>query len=136
FEVTPEGIKRDQEIDRSQPVDPATGRRFDRAIMVVLALAVAYFAVDKFVLTGSPEVATSEMAEAVIERSGPPMVAVLPFIATSLEGDGSFFADGVHEDLLTQLAQLESLRVISRSSVQHFREGERNLRDMSPNSLG
>ena len=61
---------------------------------------------------------------------GPPMVAVLPFISSGLSGDSEFFATGVHDDLLTQLAQLESLRVISRTSVSEYRDAERNIREI------
>lgn len=64
------------------------------------------------------------------QASGPPMVAVLPFISASLSGESEFFADGVHDDLLTQLAQLESMRVISRTSVSEYRNSERNIRDI------
>ena len=53
FELTPEGLKKESEVDRSQPADQAKGKIFDRAVMVVLALALAYFATDKFILSES-----------------------------------------------------------------------------------
>ncbi|MEQ8516486.1 MAG: winged helix-turn-helix domain-containing protein [Chromatocurvus sp.] len=56
-----------------------------------------------------------------------PMVAVLPFIATGTEEESDFFARGVHDDLLTQLAQLESIQVISRASVSGYSTGERRI---------
>lgn len=59
-----------------------------------------------------------------------PMVAVLPFISAELAGDSDFFARGVHDDLLTQLAQLESIRVISRTSVSEYRDVKRNIREI------
>ena len=58
------------------------------------------------------------------------MVAVLPFVSTSLEGESEFFATGVHDDLLTQLAQLQSLRVISRTSVLEYKDTDRNSREI------
>jgi len=61
---------------------------------------------------------------------GPPMVAVLPFTAASREGDSDFFAIGVHDDLLTQLAQLESIRVISRTSVLEYKDTVLNIREI------
>lgn len=63
-------------------------------------------------------------------RSGIPMVAVLPFISADLAGDSDFFARGMHDDLLTQLAQLESMRVISRTSVYEYRDDHRNIREI------
>jgi len=72
----------------------------------------------------------SESPVPIAEAGGPPMVAVLPFVSAGLSGDSEFFAGGVHDDLLTQLAQLESLRVISRTSVSEYRDAERNIRDI------
>ena len=62
YEVTPEGIKRESEIDRSQSITHITGRKLDRAITAVLVLALGYFAFDKFVLSASRETAAIESA--------------------------------------------------------------------------
>ncbi len=63
------------------------------------------------------------------QGSGPPMVAVLPFTAESRDGDDNvFFAYGIHNDLLTQLAKLQSMRVISGTSVKEYRNTEHNIR--------
>ena len=146
FELTPEGFKRDSEIDRTSPSIRAMSKRLDRMIMVALALALAYFAFDKFFLDPARDISREqEIAQAARQqgreeatresengnrREGPPMVAVLPFASTSLEGDSGFFASGVHDDLLTQLAQLQSLRVISRTSVLEYKDTIRNIREI------
>ncbi|MEJ2604678.1 MAG: winged helix-turn-helix domain-containing protein [Gammaproteobacteria bacterium] len=65
-----------------------------------------------------------------VDHAGTPMVAVLPFLSAGLAGDSEFFARGVHDDLLTQLAQLQSMRVISRTSVSEYRDSHRNMRDI------
>lgn len=72
----------------------------------------------------------SEPSGRATSQAGTPMVAVLPFISADLAGDSEFFARGVHDDLLTQLAQLESIRVISRTSVSEYRDVERNIREI------
>jgi TolB-like protein/DNA-binding winged helix-turn-helix (wHTH) protein/Flp pilus assembly protein TadD len=64
------------------------------------------------------------------ERTGVPMLAVLPFVAAGPAGDSEFFASGMHDDLLTQLAQLQSMRVISRTSVYQYRDSDRSIRDI------
>jgi len=146
YEVTPEGIKRESEIDRSQSIAQTTGRKLDRAILIVLLIAVAYFAYDKFILDPQRDAAllkSVRQAESSLQvvdepatqdeevtRSGPPMVAVLPFVSSSMGGDSIFFASGVHDDLLTQLAQLKSIRVISRTSVLEYRDTTRNIREI------
>ena len=78
----------------------------------------------------APAEVTGEVPVTETAQAGPPMVAVLPFIATSLEGDSEFFAAGMHDDLLTQLAQLQSLRVISRTSVMEYQDTVRNIREI------
>jgi TolB-like protein/Tfp pilus assembly protein PilF len=83
---------------------------------------------DKFRTDDPPSSAPSEQSVAALE--GPPMVAVLPFESKSLGGDSEFFASGVHDDLLTQLAQLQSIRVISRTSVLEYRNTVRNIREI------
>ncbi len=146
FEMTPEGLKRESDVDRSQSITTQTGRKLDFMIMGVLVLALGYFAYDKFILDPKRDAALVEsMKQAVSEqksadlplaqeinpaREGPPMLAVLPFASSSLDGDSGFFASGVHDDLLTQLAQLQSIRVISRTSVLEYRDSVRNIREI------
>lgn len=141
FELTPQGLVRDGAVDRSSPAAKASGKRYDRLILVVLAVALGYFALDKFLLDPARDQAREEeisaaareegRAEAAREKlDGPPMVAVLPFAALGDSDDVAFFAAGVHDDLLTQLAQLQAIRVISRTSVMEYRDVERNIRDI------
>ncbi len=60
FEMTPEGIKREHEVDRSQSITPQTGKKLNFMIIVVMALALGYFAYDKFVLSGGRETAAEQ----------------------------------------------------------------------------
>jgi len=145
FELTPEGFVRDSEVDRSSPTIRAMGKRLDRLIMVALALALGYFALDKFMLDPARDrareqaiaEAAKEAGRAEAEREsaaraadGPPMVAVLPFAAVGGVEDSVFFAVGVHDDLLTQLAQQQSMRVISRTSVLEYKDTQKNIREI------
>lgn len=146
FELTPAGLIREQEVDRASPVIRQMTRRLDRLIMIALALALGYFAFDKFVLDPARDRAREQeivqatreqaRAEAFQEReddrasSGPPMLAVLPFVAIGAGEDSAFFAAGVHDDLLTKLAQQSSIRVISRTSVLEYRDTEQNIREI------
>lgn len=82
FELTPEGLKRESEVDHSSSIAIATGKKLDRAIIVVLALALGFFAFDRFVLSESRiESAREEgRSEALIESYGDKSIAVLPFV--------------------------------------------------------
>ncbi|MEJ2322789.1 MAG: glutamate synthase-related protein [Gammaproteobacteria bacterium] len=138
FELTPEGLVRDSEIDRASPSVKARAKRLDRIVMVALALAVGYFAFDKFMLDPARDEAIAETAreqgraEAVQAQrnAGPPVVAVLPFSAVTANEDSEFFAAGVHDDLLTKLAQTPSMLVVSRTSVMEYKDVQRNMREI------
>jgi len=126
YEVTPEGIKKEA---TDQPVHaPGSGRKLDIAVMVMLAVAIGLVVQQKF--SRDDPAVSPHAEEKVTAHEGPPMVAVLPFVSTSLGGDSELFASGVHDDLLTQLAQLQSIRVISRTSVLEYRNTVRNLREI------
>jgi TolB-like protein/Tfp pilus assembly protein PilF len=145
FEFTPEGLKKDADVDRSMPAIRASGKRLDKAIMALLTLALLYFAVDKFLVTPEREARIVEQAmkagaeQAIRNESlgelAEKSVAVLPFVTRSSQEDTRFFADGMHDDLLTRLASIGSLKVISRTSVMRYRGTERNLREIG-NELG
>ena len=138
FELTPEGLVREADVDHTSEASKASVRRLDRILIVALALAVSYFAFDKFMLDPARDAAIVEAAkqegraEAVQEKqeSGPPVIAVLPFSAVTATEDSEFFAAGVHDDLLTKLAQLPSILVISRTSVLEYRGVQRNIREI------
>jgi len=138
FELTPDGLVRDGEVDRGSASARASTKRLDRIVMIALALAVGYFAFDKFMLDPARDEAIAEAAreegraEAVqtSRDAGPPVLAVLPFSAVTPNEDSKFFAAGVHDDLLTKLAQLPSMLVISRTSVLEYKNTQENIRDI------
>jgi TolB-like protein len=127
FEITPEGLKRDATVDHEQSISQTTGRKLDRIILVVLALALGYFAFDKFVLdpVEDEQIAQSARQEgltaALTKSLGDKSLAVLPFDNRSNREEDQFFTDGIHDDLLTTIAKIGSMTVISRTSVMEYR---------------
>ncbi|MEM1412860.1 MAG: adenylyl cyclase, partial [Pseudomonadota bacterium] len=148
FEMTPEGLKRESEVDRSTSITPQTGRRLDRAIIVVLGLALAYFALDKFVLGPEAPVTTAqtereatsqrdtdEAPTAVSSAEGTttdrgPSIAVLPFVNMSAEADNEYFSDGLSEELLNLLARIEGLSVAARTSSFKFKGSDADIAEI------
>jgi TolB-like protein/Tfp pilus assembly protein PilF len=131
FELTPEGLKREEDVAPGQSITPQTGRRMDRMIIVVLVLALGYFAFDKFALAPRREAALVASAAPNESRSviDAKSIAVLPFENLSEEKQNEYFADGVQDQILTDLAQIADLKVISRISVMQYKSGvARNLR--------
>lgn len=127
FELTPEGLRRERDIEHTDPVVPGKGKRLDRVIMVLLALALGCFVFDKVVLSPARERALAESArnegrsEALVESFGDKSIAVLPFVDMSPGHDQDYFSDGIAEELLNLLTQVPQLRVISRASAFSFK---------------
>jgi len=133
FELTPEGVKRDSEIDRAKSITPQAGRKLDRGIMVALALAVGFLLFDKLILREAPDplskgVAVTPASSAVNPVTGQaaatePLksVAVLPFVPMSNGPDDDYFADGLTEEIINSLTQLPDLLVTARTSAFHFK---------------
>ena len=125
FEWTPEGLRRDSDVAAAAPA--AQTRRFDAAIIATLVIAVAYFAVDKFVLDPArdsareAQVAAEARGEAIRQKYGEHSIAVLAFDDISEAGDLGYFADGISEELLNLLAKIPELRVAGRTSAFSFK---------------
>src|SRR5256886_6044725 len=119
FELTPEGLKRDEDVAPEKSIAPQTARRMDRMIIVVLVLALAYFAFDKFVLTPKREAArvAAESTSAVDAHS----IAVLPFVNMSGDAANEYFSDGISEEILNVLARTPELHVAARTSSFSFK---------------
>ena len=129
FELTPEGLKRDADVPAAESIAPQTARRMEHAIVVLLALALAYFAFDKFVLAPQREQSIATQAkragEAIArkdaERVPDKSIAVLPLENEGQDHDHRYFSDGLSQNLTTALSQFEGLKVISCNSSFKFR---------------
>ena len=107
FEMTPEGIKREHEVDRSASITGQTGKKLNFIVIGVLGVAVTFLLFDKFGAEDEP----------VTDKS----VAVLPFVAMSRGPDDEYFADGLTEEILNSLTALPDLLVTARTSAFHFK---------------
>ncbi len=143
YELTPDGLKREREVDRSQSVTADTGRKLDRVTIAAMGLVIAFLLADRFLFSGeeqapageqartepteqarsAPETAETrgaspERAASVPEKS----VAVLPFADLSQSQDYGWFVDGLTEEVLNALAQTPDLLVSSRTSSFRYKE--------------
>lgn len=129
FELTPQGLKRDEDVPFDQSSAPVTARRMDRMLLAVSVLAIAYFAFDKFVLAPQREAAlvtqtTAQIsAEATAEKSkaNANSIAVLPFANMSGDAANEYFSDGISEEILNVLASVPELKVAARTSSFSFK---------------
>jgi len=117
YEFTPEGLKRESEIERHESITHHTGRKLDFAIIGVLAIAVVLLVTDRFVLRHG---VNQEAAIPIAKHS----IAVLPFVNMSSDKDQEYFSDGISEELLNLLAKIPQLQVTARKSSFSFKGKE------------
>ncbi len=127
YELTPDGIKKEKDVDRSASVTQKTGRKLDTVIIAVLVAVIGLLLVDKFLLRSATSV---EPAVAQAGTETVRSVAVLPFVNMSPDKENEYFADGLAEELLNQLAQIPDLQVAGRTSSFSFKGKNEDLRDI------
>ncbi len=132
FEITPEGIKREKDVDRGQSLTTQTGRKLDFMIIGALVIAVAFLLFDKLVLTGSErqvaQVSAPDQAAETSTRVPEKSIAVLPFVNMSGNAENEYFSDGLSEELLNVLAKMPGLKVAGRTSSFQFKGENKDLR--------
>jgi TolB-like protein len=133
FEMTPEGIKKERDVDRSQSITHETGQKLNLAIIFILILALGYFAFDKFMLAPERDaelVRATENAQLVPAQAGPTgkSIAVLPFVNMSDDASNEYFSDGISEEILNSLARVKELKVAGRTSSFAFKGQNQDLR--------
>jgi len=140
YELTPEGLKREKDIDQSAPLTHRTGKKLDRIIIVLLALALSYFAFDRFALEPGrveeiAETAARSGAEHALDQqsqkaSPEKSIAVLPFTNMSPDREDEYFSDGLTEELIGVLAKVDGLQVTARTSAFAFKGVNTDIREL------
>jgi TolB-like protein/Tfp pilus assembly protein PilF len=159
YELTPEGIKRERDIDRSESITHTTGHKINALIVILLLVAIGVVAVDRLVpeshdddtassttqtapptrdegQASSEEPGTvaepAEIAAGMFLNTAPEQsVAVLPFVNMSGDAENEYFSDGLSEELLNALAGLDGLFVAARTSSFHFKGHTGDVGDMA-----
>src|SRR6266436_4242865 len=121
FELTPEGIKRAEDVDLSKSITRKTGRKLDFFIIAVLLLVIAILVFQRLHSNASPAVSSS------LQKS----ITVLPFENLSEEKANAYFADGIQDEILTKLAGIGDLKVISRSSTAKYKSKPEDLKTVA-----
>jgi serine/threonine-protein kinase len=134
YEITPEGLTPTAAVPHDRSIRKRTGRRLDRAIIAVLAVALVYFVADKLWMpkrSASPREAptatenlvprASNVPVAAVFNPPPHAIAVLPFVNISGDRDQEYFSDGLTEELLNSLARINELQVAGRTSSFYFK---------------
>jgi TolB-like protein len=130
FEMTPDGIKKEKDVDRSQSITSTTGQKLNHTIIGLLVVTLSYFVYDKFVaqpqISENTPAVTAEIA--VMPENDFQTIAVLPFVNMSEDSSNEYFSDGLTEELLNILAKIKELRVAGRTSSFAFKGQHDDLR--------
>jgi TolB-like protein/cytochrome c-type biogenesis protein CcmH/NrfG len=140
FEMTPEGLKKEKEVDRSESITHVTSQKLNYTIMILMALALGYFAFDKFVL--APELESASLSPDAVAQAGQAepgqstqtpgkSIAVLPFVNMSSDAEQEYFSDGLSEELLNLLAKVPGLQVAARTSSFSFKGQNLEIPDIA-----
>lgn len=132
YELTPEGVKRETEVERDRSITRQTGRKLDLITIGMLVAVVGFVLVeDRLFLGGTVDSASGDVAEEVVATAvDDKSIAVLAFDDMSPGGDQAFFAEGLSEEILNVLAQMPGLKVAGRTSSFAFKEQETDLREI------
>ena len=135
YELTPEGLKRESEVDRAASINHLTSRRLDYIIIGLMVVALGLFVADRFMPVGAglarddraQEAASDSRAQGALLQEAPAIsvddksIAVLPFVNMSSDKEQEYFSDGMSEELLNLLSQVPDLKVIARTSSFAFK---------------
>ena len=117
YEMTPDGLKREKDIDRTTSITPNTGKKINSVIVILLVVAIAGLIADRLM----PESVAPASVAVVAPETNRNTIAVLPFADLSETGDQQFFTDGLSEELLNLLVRVDGLTVASRTSAFAYR---------------
>ena len=133
FEITPDGLKKTEEVDREASVTADTGKKLNYAIIAVLVVALGYFIWERqgLVEQNTAETAGGDEIPAAAQANAAASVAVLPFVNMSADPEQEFFSDGISEELLNLLAKIPELRVPARTSSFQFKGQNLDISDIA-----
>ncbi len=129
FEITPEGIKRESEIDHASSIARKTGRKLVGLTVALAVIAAAMLAIQLLRPKGTATSGSTApgLLAAIPEKS----IAVLPFENRSEDKANAYFADGIQDEILMRLSKIADLKVISRTSTQHYKSAPENLSEIA-----
>jgi TolB-like protein len=129
FELTPEGLKRTEDVTPDSSITGETGTKLNGIIIALLSIALLLVLAERFFIFEPPDEATD--GDVVAEAKGPQSIAVLPFVNMSDDRANEHFGDGLAEELLNLLAKVPDLHVAARTSTFYFKDKDATIADVA-----
>ena len=127
FEITPEGVRRTQEVDPNDSIRRRRGRKLVGVTVALAIVAAGLSALQFFHWNATASSPSVNLPPTIPEKS----IAVLPFDNLSSDKENAYFADGIQDEILARLSKISDLKVISRTSTEHYKTAPENLRDVA-----
>jgi len=130
YEITPEGLKREKEVERDESITHETARKLNTAVIVLLLIAVGGMIADRLI----PEESAAPGRTAAVTGDDAPVdksIAVLPFVNMSADPENEYFSDGLSEELLNLLAKIPELKVAARTSAFSFKDADVGIAEIA-----
>jgi adenylate cyclase len=118
YEITPEGLRKDDEVDRNQSITDNTARKLNGAVIILLLLSLGGVVVDRLIPEATPP---NDVAESIAALAPEHSIAVLSFTNLSADPENDYFSEGLSEELLNLLARIPELKVAARTSAFSFK---------------
>ena len=140
YELTPEGLKREQDVVRDASITHLTAKRLDGITIGLIVVALAFLLADRFWLSPRHTEQSASLTEVVTDtvqtlepepQYPPNSIAVLPFANRSANPDDAYFVDGIHDDLLTHISKIGSIKTSARTSVMQFRDSTKSIPEIA-----
>jgi adenylate cyclase len=131
YEITPEGLKKESEVERDESITAHTARKLNTAVIILMLLSLSALLADRFIPEvsepGDRVVATAPEEPATPHQS----IAVLPFVNMSADQENEYFSDGLSEELLNLLAKIPELQVAARTSAFSFKGTDAGIEEIA-----
>lgn len=134
YEMTPEGLKPESEVDHDQATTLQTAKKLDRVTILLLLIVTGIIMIDRFIpeTVDQPVIPSKTLASGALMTTAPAEVigasiAVLPFVNMSAEPENEFFSDGIAEEILNVLARIPDLKVAARTSAFSYKGTKTNI---------
>jgi TolB-like protein/Tfp pilus assembly protein PilF len=143
YELTPEGLKRERDVERDESITHLTAKRMDVITIGLIVVALLFIMADRFFLSSrtvkQPAASAVEVIDDVPTPASeltqtanlPHSIAVLPFTNRSASPEDAYFVDGIHDDLLTHISKIGSIKTISRTSVMRYRDTTKTIPEIA-----
>ena len=131
YEITPDGVKREKDVEPDASLTANTAHKLNTAVVVLLLLALGGMVADRFIPEQPPTVQTAAVETPSAAGPSAQSIAVLPFVNMSADQENEYFSDGLSEELLNLLAKIPELQVAARTSTFTFKGSDASVPEIA-----